>query len=80
MVSCCKVCDPSWTGVFQNRANVLMYISVRLSFCCAKSVLFSVQSMLSRCVHFCLMSCVLSLKLSEVTKVTKGFLWIVCIG
>ena len=47
-----------------------LYNSVRVSFCCPKSVSVSVRSVLSRCVHFCLMSCMWSLKLSEVSYVT----------
>ena len=38
-------------------------ISVRVSFCCPKSVPVNVRSVLSRCVHFSLMSCMWSLKL-----------------
>ena len=44
-----------------------LYISVVVSFCCPKSVPVSVRIVLSRCVHFCLMSCMWSLKLSEVS-------------
>ena len=44
-MSDCKVWSPSWTGIFQNRADVLLYISVRVSFCCSVSV----RSVLSRC-------------------------------
>ena len=56
-----------------------LYISVRAYFCCPKSVPVSVQSVLSRCVHFCLMSCMWSLKLSEVSQVTpKIFVEFLC--
>ena len=36
-----------------------LYISLRVSLCCQKSVLVSVWSVLSWCVHSCLMSCML---------------------
>ena len=47
-----------------------LYISVRVSLCCLKSVSVSVQGILSLCVYFCLMLCMWSLKLSEVSLVT----------
>ena len=48
----------------------ILYMSVRVSLWFPKSVPVSVQSMLSRCVHFCLMSCMWSLKLCDVSLVT----------
>ena len=65
-------------------------VSVRVSFCCLKSVPVSVRSVLSRCVHFCLMSCMWSLRLSDVSSVTTRIfveclcgivvLVVVCVG
>ena len=43
---------------------------MRISLCFPKSVLVSVWSVLSRCVHFCLMSCMRSVKLNDVSYVT----------
>ena len=63
MVSYCNV----WTGISKPEQMYCLYISVRVSFCCPKSVPVNARSVLSRCVHFCLMSCMWSLKLSEVS-------------
>ena len=68
MVSYCKVWSPSWTGTFKNRADVLYCISV-LVFLFVAQILS--RLVLSRCVHFYLMSCMWSLKLSEVSLVTS---------
>ena len=47
-----------------------LYISFRVSLCFPNSAPVSVRSVLSWCVHFCLMSCMWFLKLSEVSQVT----------
>ena len=54
VMSCCKVWGPNRTGVFQTRADVL-FICECESLCCPKSAPVSVWSVLSRCVHICLM-------------------------
>ena len=47
-----------------------LYISVRVSLCCPKYVPVSVRIVFSLCVHFSLMSCMWSFKLSEMSLVT----------
>ena len=67
MVSDCKVWSPAGLAYSKTEQIYCFYISVRVSFCCPKFVPVSVRSVLNRCVHFCLMSCMWSLKLSEVS-------------
>ena len=87
----CIVCRVLWKVVARFGAQAgpaysktermyCLYISVKVSLCCPKSVPVSVRILLNRFVHFCSMSCMWSWSLMKCRRWLQRFLWNVCVG